>query len=270
MARAFSSAFCSASRESSRRSSSSASCATARDCTTPSWSSSTWRCCVSLRPFSRSVSAFRRSNAPCRCWNSPKRRNVMSIALCSSSGPAVDDVRENAARRRLVDPDSVIGVEERDHRAERLGHDLGDLVQRVLGALAEADQRHIGALAGRDRGDVGDVDLARDHLVAEPVDHLCQQSSRSAPLIRDQDAKVVNAVQALPSVAEGRREGAQEGRRCLLTERASRVRAEIVANTTILHQSVKSLLGCSRSAFGSSGCSRRGFLHHPLRLSHLA
>jgi hypothetical protein len=36
-------------------------------------------------PFACSITA-RRPNAPCRLWYSVKRCNVMSIALCSSSG----------------------------------------------------------------------------------------------------------------------------------------------------------------------------------------
>ena len=63
-----------------------------------------------------------------------KRCSVMSIALCSSSGVAVDDVGEDAALGRLADVRGVVGVEERDHRAGRLADDLGDQLERVLGA----------------------------------------------------------------------------------------------------------------------------------------
>ena len=110
--------------------------------------------------------------------------------------PAVDDVGEDAARRRLVHPGAVVGVEQRDHRAERLGHDLRDLLQRVLGALAEPDQRDVGALARRHRRDVRDVDLAGDHLVPEPGHHLGQDFQPVGPLIRDQDAEVMDPVHA--------------------------------------------------------------------------
>ena len=107
----------------------------------------------------------------------------------------------------------------------------------MLGALAEADQCDVGALAGSDRGHVGNVDLARDHLVAEPVDDAGEQFQSIRALIRDQDAKVVNVVQALPSVEEREDEKLRRRADVLAAERASRVAAEIVANTTILHQS---------------------------------
>ena len=62
---------------------------------------------------------------------------------------AVDDVGEDAALRGLVDVGRVVGVQDRDHRARRLAHDLGDERQRVLGALAESDQGDVGVLPSR-------------------------------------------------------------------------------------------------------------------------
>ena len=44
------------------------------------------------------------------------------------------------------------------------------------------------------RADLADVDLARDHLVAEPSDDLCQELETVASLVSDQDAKVPNSV----------------------------------------------------------------------------
>ena len=111
-------------------------------------------------------------------------------------GPTVDDVGEDTARCRLVHPDAVIGIEEGDHGAERLGDDLRDLLECVLGALAEPDQRHVGALPRRHGRDVGDVDLTGDHLVTEPGHHPSQDLEPIGPLIRDQYAKVMDPVHA--------------------------------------------------------------------------
>jgi hypothetical protein len=58
----------------------------------------------------------------------------------------VGDVGEHAAARRLFDELRVLRLEQSDHRAGRLVHDLRDQLQRVLGALAQADQRHVGPL----------------------------------------------------------------------------------------------------------------------------
>ena len=46
---------------------------------------------------------------------------------------AVDDVREDAALRRLVYVGGVIRSEQRDHRARRLVHDRRDQIERVVG-----------------------------------------------------------------------------------------------------------------------------------------
>ena len=108
--------------------------------------------------------------------------------------PTVDDVGEDSTRRRLVHPGSVIGVQQGDHRAVRLGDDLRDLLQRVLGALAEADQRDVRTLPCRHRGDVGDVDLPGDHLVPEAGHHLGEDLQPVGSLVRDQDAEVVDPV----------------------------------------------------------------------------
>jgi hypothetical protein len=53
------------------------------------------------------------------------------------------------------------------------------------------------------------VDLPGDHLVTEPVDDLCEQLQSIRPLIRDQDAKVMDAVQAMPSVEGVTRTGTE-------------------------------------------------------------
>ena len=75
-----------ASRDSSRRSSSSARWATVRLWTTPSWSSSSCRRCAASAPAPASVSRRGARTHPAPPGTRAKRRNVMSIALCSSSG----------------------------------------------------------------------------------------------------------------------------------------------------------------------------------------
>ena len=69
--------------------------------------------------------------------------------------------------------------------------DLRDQVERVLGAQPEPDQGDIGTLPRRHRADLSDVDLARDHLVAETGHDRGEQLEPVSPLVRDQDAKVL-------------------------------------------------------------------------------
>jgi hypothetical protein len=45
-----------------------------------------------------------------------------------------------------------------------------------------------------DRADFLDVDLASDHLMAEPGDNLSEQFQPVASLIGDQDAKMANSI----------------------------------------------------------------------------
>ena len=102
-------------------------------------------------------------------------------------GGAVDDVGEDAALRGLVDIVGIVGVQDRDHRAGRLAHDLGDQLERVHRALAEPDQRDVGMLPRGDRPDLLDVDLTRDHVVPEPDHDLGEQLQPLPPLVRDQE-----------------------------------------------------------------------------------
>ena len=106
----------------------------------------------------------------------------------------VDDVGEDAALGRLVDVGGILRREQRDHRAGGLADDLRDQVERVVGGEAEPDERDVRLLARGDRGDLSDVDLAGDHLVAEPGDDLGEQLEPVAPLVRDQDAEVLTLV----------------------------------------------------------------------------
>ena len=82
-------------------------------------------------------------------------------------------------------------MEDGDHRAGGLAHDLGDQLQCVLRARSEPDERDVGALPGRRRAHLLHVDLPRDHVVAETDDDVGQQLEAVALLVRDQDAQVL-------------------------------------------------------------------------------
>ena len=68
--------------------------------------------------------------------------------------------------------------------------DLRDQLQRVLGAQPEPDKRNIGMLPRGHGADFADVDLARDHLVAETGHDLGEQLEAVPPLVRDQDSEM--------------------------------------------------------------------------------
>lgn len=80
----------------------------------------------------------------------------------------------------------------------------------MLGALAEPHERHVGTFAGRDGRNRGDVDLARDHLVAERREDGDEELESLGPLICDQDAEVVDPVhRCLPVTERPARTGAE-------------------------------------------------------------
>ena len=87
----------------------------------------------------------------------------------------VGDVREDAALRRLLDEFRVGGVDEHDHGAGRLLHDLLDQRQGVIRARAQPHQGDVGPLPRCHRSDVFDLDLARDHLVPERGNDGCDK-----------------------------------------------------------------------------------------------
>ncbi len=109
-------------------------------------------------------------------------------------GRGVHDVGEDAPPRRLAHVGRVLHGQQGDHRAGGLADDLGDQLERVIRGQAEADESHVGMLACGDRGDLAHVDLTRDHLVAEPGHNLGEQLEPVAPLVRDQDAKMLALV----------------------------------------------------------------------------
>ncbi len=109
-------------------------------------------------------------------------------------GRAVDDVGEDAARRRRADVGRIVGVQDRDHRTGGLADDLRDQLEGMRGTRPEPDQRDVRVLPGRDRPHFLDVDLTRDHVVTEPDHHPREQLEPVALLVRDQDAQVLELV----------------------------------------------------------------------------
>jgi hypothetical protein len=97
-------------------------------------------------------------------------------------------VCEDAALGGLLDEAGVARVEEDDHGARCFPNDLVDQLQRVLRAVPEAHQRDVGTLPGGDRSDVGDLDLARDHLMPQSHHDRGHEGQASLALVRDQDA----------------------------------------------------------------------------------
>jgi Epoxide hydrolase N terminus len=61
----------------------------------------------------------------------------------------------------------------------------------MLRALAETDQGHIGSLPGGHDSDVGNVDSAGDHLVAEVRDHRCDERQPIPALVGDQHSEML-------------------------------------------------------------------------------
>jgi hypothetical protein len=82
-------------------------------------------------------------------------------------------------------------VQQGDHGAGGLAHDLVDQVERVLGVCSESDERDVGAFPGGHGAEVLDVDLTRDHLVAEGHHDRSDESEAIFALVGDQDAQVV-------------------------------------------------------------------------------
>ena len=107
---------------------------------------------------------------------------------------AVDDVGEDSALGSLVDVGGVLGREQRDHRAGCLADDLRDQLERMLGVQSEPDQSDIRPLPRGHRPDLLDVDLARDHLVAEAGHDLGEQFEPLPLLVRDQDTQMPDLV----------------------------------------------------------------------------
>ena len=102
----------------------------------------------------------------------------------------VADMGEDASLGRLFDELRVACVEQDDHRAGGLAHDLLDQVERVLRALSEPDERDVGSLSGGHGADVRDVDLARDHLVSEGDHDRGDEREAILALVGDQDPQM--------------------------------------------------------------------------------
>jgi hypothetical protein len=67
---------------------------------------------------------------------------------------------------------------------------LSNQVERMLRALPEADKRDVGPLTGGHRSDVLDLDLTRDHLVAQPDHDRGDQGQAVLAFVGDQDPQV--------------------------------------------------------------------------------
>ena len=85
----------------------------------------------------------------------------------------------------------ILRGQQRNYGAGGLANDLGDQFEGVLGAQAEADERHVRTFSLGDSTDFLDIDLARDHLVAERRNDLRKQLEPVAPLVCDQDAQML-------------------------------------------------------------------------------
>ena len=103
----------------------------------------------------------------------------------------VVDVSEDAPLGRLLDELGIAGVDQDDHRAGGLPHDLVDQVERMLRAVTEPDERDVGPLPGGDGAHVLDLDLARDHLVSEGGHDRRDQSQPILSLVGDQHAQML-------------------------------------------------------------------------------
>ena len=104
---------------------------------------------------------------------------------------AVHDVGEDAALRRFPDVRGILGMQQCDHRASGFTDDLRDQLEGVLRAQPETDECYIRPLPLGGGSNFLDVDLASDHLVAEADHDLRKQLEPIAPLVRDQDAKML-------------------------------------------------------------------------------
>ena len=72
--------------------------------------------------------------------------------------------------------------------------DLADQPERMLRGDAEPDERDVGVLPRRDRADLRHLDLACDHVVAEPAHDPCQQLQPVGTLVRNENAQPVSPV----------------------------------------------------------------------------
>ena len=116
----------------------------------------------------------------------------MSIELLwKSSGVAVGDVREDATLRGLSDEGCVVVVEECDDGTGRFADDATDVVECMLGAVAEPNQCDIGAFLARHLAYLVDVELSRDHRVPHPDDDTRHDLEPLGALVGDQDSEVL-------------------------------------------------------------------------------
>ena len=91
--------------------------------------------CRSIRmPLARSITARRPNAHEIVVLGEPAQGDV-DRSLKVRSVP-VGDVAEHAALRRFADEVGIVATQESDHGARRFAHDLGDVLERVVGAFA--------------------------------------------------------------------------------------------------------------------------------------
>ena len=95
-------------------------------------------------------------------------------------------------------------VQQHDHRAGGLAHDLVDQFKRVLRTFAEPDERDVGPLPRGHGADVLDVDLAGDHLVAERDHDRSDERETVLALVGDQNAQMIMIVPGAVPRADSR------------------------------------------------------------------
>ena len=112
---------------------------------------------------------------------------VISIVLCISSALPSTMYAKMPRFAASLTQIAVVRLEQRNHRAGRLADDLGDHVERVLATDAEPDEGQVRMLALGRRCHVCDLELTRDHLMAEPGDDLGDPLEPILALVRNQN-----------------------------------------------------------------------------------
>jgi len=87
----------------------------------------------------------------------------------------------------------------------------------VFRALSESDERDVGAFSGGHRSDVFDVDLARDHLVAQGYDDRRDEGEAVLALVGDQDAQMLGLAVS-SSAAQARKSESWARQRTTVTD----------------------------------------------------
>ena len=116
-------------------------------------------------------------------------------------GIAIDDVGEHTALRGFAHVSRVLA----DSNAIT-GHEASRTISAIRPSAcselqSEPDEGHVGRSLSVPGAHFLDVDLTRDHVVAQPCHDLRQQLEAFALLIRDQNAEMLGSVSIIPSVS---------------------------------------------------------------------